>query len=55
MMYEFLPLDVLTYNDYLVMSKEDADLLNELVPDILDIIDRGLDEGDLVLDGNTLL
>jgi hypothetical protein len=35
----------------LVLSKEDdADLLNELVPDI---IVRGLDGGDIVLDGNT--
>jgi hypothetical protein len=35
----------------LVLSKDDADLLNELVQDI--ILDGGLDGGDLVLDGNT--
>jgi hypothetical protein len=50
--YEVLGLDVSISIDNLVMSKEDAALLNELVPDI---IVRGLDGGDLVLDGNTFL
>jgi hypothetical protein len=39
-------------NINIVMSKKDAVVLNELVPDI---IVRGLDGGDLVLDGNTFL